>query len=185
MSNPINPGENFATGTPPVESTESAQAVAFLKDMEEATERAHDQSPDSTTWGFYAFSDGPVDGGGGTGGFLWFESHRLMLDFIHKYLPLWCPGPDRSNVATISAAVKRTLVVLQNGEVTESVREQLNAFLNGYAQIEWWGRFGELLSGLSSFASGIRAWYWSGRGSGSIPDDQALRFSESLKEYGI
>jgi hypothetical protein len=83
----------------------------------------------------------------------------------------------------------KILSVLEKDGASDSVREQLNEMLKGYAQIEWWGRFGELLSGNSGFAKQIRKWFWSAGGvvdcSDPISHDEGHRFSELLQEYGI
>jgi hypothetical protein len=168
--------------------TESPGAEDFLCEIEAVAERAHSLAPEEHTWGFYAFSDGPVIAGGGTGGFLWFATREEMLDFIKGYLPFWCPGPDRSDVRQTVAKVRE--ILRDTGTPTEALRVQLNNALKGYAQLVWWGCFGELLSAEAPFAHKIRDWFWSnGRrkkdGSGTVPREQARRFSERLQEYGL
>jgi hypothetical protein len=158
----------------------------------EATEglaqEAHEYAPEAETWGFYGYSDGPADAGGGIGGFLWFASPAQMLDFITSYLPFWCPGPDHSNGREVSARV-RDILACPAVTVTEATRMQLNDALKGYAQLAWWGQFAELLSADIPFAREIRAWFWSNGGcknsSGAVPGDQTRRFAERLQEYGL
>jgi len=158
------------------------EAIASL------AQEAHEYAPEVETWGFYGYSDGPPDAGGGMGGFLWFASLAQMLDFITSCLPFWCPGPDHSNVREVSARV-HDIVACPNVTLTEATRMQLNDALKGYAQLVWWGRFGELLSADMPFARQIRDWFWANdgckNGSGAIPRDRARRFAERLREYGL
>ena len=54
--------------------------------------KAHRRVPESGAWGFFAYDDGPVFAGGGSGGFLWFRSREEMHEFIAQYLPFWYPN---------------------------------------------------------------------------------------------
>ena len=170
-------------------TNEQTQLRVLLEHAEEIAERAHRFEPDSNTWGFYGFSDGPVNAAGATGGFLWFVSREEMVVFITQYLPLWCAGPDCSDHSAVTGSAGKILSVLEKDGASDSVREQLNEVLKGYAQIEWWGRFCELLSGNSVFSKQVRKWFWSAGGAvdcgDPIPTDQGHRFSELLQEYGI
>lgn len=166
-----------------------AHTLRSLQQIEIIAREAHEYVPDAGTWGFYSFSDGPVDAGGGTGGFLWFASRNEMLDFIQSGLPLWCPGPVHSIELAVIADLAKIVAALEKRGVNDSGRDRINEALKGYAQVEWWGPFGELLSGVTVFAKKIRTWFWSNGspndGTGLIPLDQARRFSDSLQEYGI
>jgi hypothetical protein len=171
-----------------LEPSSSVKIAGFAEQMQEAARLAHEFPAEPESWGLYAYSDGPADAGGGTGGFLWFVSREQMLDFVKRYLPFWCPGPDHSNPRQAAATVRE---ILARPSITpgEAVRMKLNDALKGYAQIVWWGRFEELLSTDTRFAREIRDWFWSnsGRkdGSTTIPRNQTSRFAERLQEYGL
>ena len=168
--------------------TLGAQTPRTRKAIESLAQEAHEYAPEFETWGFYGYSDGPADAGGGMGGFLWFASRAQMLDFITSCLPFWCPGPDHSNSCEVSARVS-DILACPAVTLTEATRMQLNDALKGYAQVVWWGQFGELLSADIPFAREIRAWFWSNGGckndSGAVPGEQARRFAERLQEYGL
>jgi hypothetical protein len=165
-----------------------AQKSGSLQEIEKMALEAHEYMAEAVTWGFYGYGDGPVNAGGGTGGFLWFNTREQMLEFIQGYLPFWCPGPDHSNGRVVSARV-RDILALADATPMEATRMQLNDALKGYAQVVWWGQFGELLSADIPFAREIRAWFWSNGGckndSGAVPGEQARRFAERLQEYGL
>jgi hypothetical protein len=171
-----------------LEPSGAVRTTGFAEQMQEAARLAHEFPAEPESWGFYAYSDGPADAGGGTGGFLWFASREQMLDFVKRYLPYWCPRPDRADPRQAAAGVRE---ILARPSVTpaEAVRMKLNDALKGFAQIVWLGRFEELLSTDTPFAREIRDWFWSnsGRKNGSttIPRNQALRFAERLQEYGL
>jgi hypothetical protein len=156
--------------------------------IESLAQEAHEYAAEVETWGFYGYSDGPPDAGGGMGGFLWFASLAQMLDFITSCLPFWCPGPDHSDSREVSVRV-RDILTCPGATPTQATRMQLNDALKGFAQLVWWGRFGELLSADMPFARQVREWFWSndGRknGSGAVPRDQACRFAKQLQEYGL
>jgi hypothetical protein len=170
------------------EPTLEAQTARTQEAIDRLAQEAHEYAPEFETWGFYGYSDGPADAGGGMGGVLWFASAARMLDFITSCLPFWCPGPDRSNGREVSARV-RDILACPAVTMAEATRMQLNDALKGYAQLVWWGQFGELLSADIPFAREIRAWFWSNsgfkNGSGAVPGDQARRFAERLQEYGL
>ena len=109
-----------------------------------------------------------------------------MLDFVKRYLPFWCPGPDHGDARDAAAKVREILG--RACSPAETLRKQLNDALKE-RRFVWWGRFGDLLSADSPFAGEIRDWFWSngGRknGSGVVPRDQTRRFAERLQEYGL
>jgi hypothetical protein len=170
-----------------LEPSRSVEISGFTEQMQEAARTARECIPEAESWGFYAYSDGPADVGGGTGGFLWFATREQMLDFVKRYLPFWCPGPDRSNGREVLATIRNILA--RAATPSEGTRMQLNDALKGYAQIVWWGRLGELLSTQVPFAREVRDWFWSNgghkNGSGTVPRDQARNFAELLQDYGI
>jgi len=102
---------------------------AFAQEMQTIAEQAHTLKPRAETWGFFAYSDGPGDTGGGTGRFLWFESREQMFDFMKQYLPFWCPGPANSDVRVV-AKIREILAASLNA----SVLEDLNQALRSYAK---------------------------------------------------
>jgi hypothetical protein len=112
-----------------------------------------------------------------------------MLDFIRSGLPSWCPGPDRRDDEAVCADLEAIVAAVEAHGMNDLGRDRLNAALEGYAQIEWWGTFGELLSGETPFAKNIRNWFWSNTGprseSSVISSGEAGRFSQLLQEYGI
>jgi hypothetical protein len=163
--------------------------TGFREQVEEIAQEAHTLTPAPDTWGFYAYSDGPVEAGGGTGGFLWFASRHQLLDFIARYLPFWCAGPARGDDRAVAAKLRDIVSSLDGNDITNGARERFNQVLQGHAHITWCGQFGELLSSDSAFATEIRAWYWGNRGrknvTAPISKDQASTFSECLQDYGI
>jgi hypothetical protein len=171
----------------PTFETESPGAEDFWSEMEAISERAHALAPEEHTWGFYGFSDGPVIAGGGTGGFLWFESREQMFEFVERYLPFWCPGPDRGDAREVAAKVRDILA----GPLTsdEALRTMLNDTLKGYAQLGWWGQFEDLLTTDIPFAREVRDWFRSNcgkkTGAGFVSREESHQFAEGLREYGI
>ena len=167
----------------------SAEISGFAEQMQEAASLAHELSPEPESWGFYAYGDGPVDAGGGTGGFLWFATRDQLLDFVKRYLPFWCPGPVGSDGRAVAAKLREILAQLNGDAITDQALVRLNQVLKGHAQIEWSGRFVEMLSAETPFAKQIRAWFWSSKGlkngSATLPKDEVLAFSECLQEYGL
>jgi hypothetical protein len=175
--------KQFAIQEGPTPEPETARTRDVIESL---AQEAHEYAPEVETWGFYGYSDGPADAGGGMGGFLWFASLAQMLDFITSCLPFWCPGPDHSNSCHVSAKIC-DILACPAVTLTEATRMQLNDALKGYAQLVWWGRFGELLASETPFARQVRNWFrGDGRNEcGPVSREQAPAFAARLQEYGI
>jgi hypothetical protein len=158
--------------------------------MERVILHAHERSPAGISWGFFAYDDAPAGIGGGCGSFLWFDSHREMIEFIGTYLPFWSAGSPRYRPTEVQAEVMPILAELcSTSQSPEHIRARLNQVLTGYATILWWGQFYELLIGKTEFAREVRLWFRSSR----MPDppdahisvDEQKEFTEAIQEYGL
>ena len=69
-----------------------------------------------------------------------------MLEFVHDYMAWWHPGPSGMTPEEIAATVHAIVEAwdASDGDL-EELRRDLNEFMGGLWQIEWWGQFGELV----------------------------------------
>jgi hypothetical protein len=155
----------------------------------EAARQAHQRAPEMNTWGLFAFDDGPVLAGGGTGGFLWFNSCEEMHEFISQHLPFWYVNPAAPDADRVAAELGRVLgQFAEQPLIAETARAQANYILSGSAQIAWWGRFGELASAETEFAGQVIRWF---RAVSKAPndgtplaDEEQRELAKIIKEYG-
>lgn len=170
----------------------------FSARMEMIFEAAYERVPEFSDWGYCFYGDAPAGIGGGVSGFAWFSSQEDMYQAVAEYQTWVCPGPVANDQDAVDAQVKAIMRSLQAGEVDgEKAREQLNAALRGYSQIEWWGTYGDLVRGESEFARQARASFRltvSDQGSTDEDDpaiqqplreDEQAEFSEWLGTYGL
>jgi hypothetical protein len=170
-----------------LEPASTSAVLYFAEQMQKAVQAAYERIPISQNWGFYSYGDGPVDRGGGTGGFLWFESRDRMFDFIREYLPFWF-GHQGGAEARQTAAKIREILGRVGAAPAEPARTELNRALEGSTQVVWWGRFDELLGADTPFAREVRDWFWSNggqNGAGAVPRNRAGEFAQELQNYGI
>lgn len=159
---------------------------AKMQELHQAFEQTFDVELDSTSWGFFAYDDGPPYAGGGVGNFSWFKNRDELIDFIDRF-PLLFHSADAEeipeDILNLMKQVRETLQGWRAGKLEqEATLDVLNKHLAGIEQIKWLGRLSELLEGDSAFAVEIRESF--GVDSGTINLDQLDDFSSHLREFG-
>ena len=161
------------------------------KAAQELGEVANGRTPDSQSWGMYAYGDGPPAAGGGIGAFFWFSSEAELLDFITLHLVFVAPGPFGIPVEPRLAGVGEIMDKLRKGQLEqEPARLALNNSLKRFSQIEWWGTRSDLFSADSEFPRRVRADFRDeceepDRLASPITEEEEKDFLEYLETYGV
>ncbi|NLS90879.1 MAG: hypothetical protein GXX96_01660 [Planctomycetaceae bacterium] len=155
----------------------------------QATQVASDLWPSQGSWGAFIYGDAPGGIGGGLGCFCWFDRKEQLLEYVKTHLVFLNPGPATMDPAKVAASVQETIERIETGMLDmRADQAQVNLQLQSFSQIEWWGKFSELLDGDTEFARRVRQWF---RGSDDseapapiVPEEED-RFAEELRSYGV
>jgi hypothetical protein len=151
---------------------------------QDIAEQAHDADPRERNYGLFSLSDRHPALGGGTGGFLWFESQSALLDFLaNQYVNFNCP-PAEELTAAVHKAVKAAVEEMGSSDV-KGMSSELNRLLKGIVQMTWAGTFDELLSGAGNFDRKLRSRFRDEESQEPISPDEVEDFLEFLSTYGI
>jgi hypothetical protein len=137
------------------------------------------------------------------GTFTWFKSADALLDtFVEAEPAVYSGGSEPTldklteGLEAIRRRVKRPVVL------TEKLRQEINAVLGDSADLEWWGKFEDLLTGSGEFESDLRGWFRESQGDAVDEDEdedeveeggdparpiesfEVEEFIDYLKDYG-
>ena len=154
-----------------------------------ASQTAADVWPLEGSWGLFSYGDAPGGIGGGCGCFCWFDSKSELLQFVETHLAFLNPGPVSMDPAKVLEAVRATIERIRAGTLDmETGRVEANIQLQSFSQIEWWGKFSELLHKDAEFPVRVRQWFRqrdSVDASAPITSDEEDRFVEEIRSYGV
>lgn len=166
------------------------------EDYEERSETARvvsqtaaDVWPSESSWGLFSYGDAPGGIGGGCGCFCWFDNKSKLLQFVETHLVFLNPGPVSMDPAEVAEAVRAAIERIRAGTLDmESGRVEANIQLRSFSQIEWWGKFSELLHEDTEFAVLVRQWFRGSEGQDAaapVPPEDEDQFVEEIRSYGI
>ncbi|EAU41319.1 hypothetical protein FP2506_01090 [Fulvimarina pelagi HTCC2506] len=153
-------------------------------------------------WGFSSYGDAPGGIGGGFVAFVWKATRDEVLNFIRDVLPYSPPGRSDKDWEAVAKETEEIVEEMRAGAVSDDEGvNRLNAALVTFSQIEFFGRFGDLMSGDDQYPQKIRAEYLnevaSMEGSSNdydesgakpippLPEESRAHFVEWLTMYGV
>ena len=150
--------------------------------LNEALNKAHQLAPTPETWGMFSYSDAPpLVCASGIGSFHWFATKADLISFIRDYLAWWHPAPSSLEPDEIAAEVQ-AIVDAESADLEKMV-SHLNESMRNMWQIEWTGRFQDLLEGEGEFPEKIRSSFL--EGGEAVPEEMMDEFGEYLRGYGF
>lgn len=168
---------------------------SLVSSADEAWAKVTEAVPVDDYWGMFSYGDAPAAMGGGAGAFTWFEDRATMFKFIEEVLPFSPPGPSNIDPHLVMDAVSNVIKDMRNDALRlEKVRGNINEVLKDFSQIEWWGTFRELRSGICPYSQKIINDFRQ-----LVPDDESINeistdpisdnelaeFKDYLMTYGI
>jgi hypothetical protein len=95
------------------------------------------------------------------GSFMWFESPHEMLTWLKLGEPKLYEVPDE-DLQKIAGPIDDALpnYVAPGSSLDPELIAQIRKGSKGYFCIDWWGKFDELVSGETPFASDVRERFW-------------------------
>jgi len=156
----------------------------------EALQEAYERLPTEYPWGYFHYMDGPPAAGGGAGCFAWFDTRDEMLLFITQHQVWIAPCPQGIDPNEKVGQVEKIIDDLLADKIDmEAARIEINEVLESFSQIEWWGKFEELVSEQGEFAREIREWYRDFSRvevvDSSPVTEEEEQFAYALQAYGI
>ncbi len=155
-------------------------AGAKYEQLESEFEKSFEREPLSYSWGFFAYDDALGATGGGAGNFSWFDSKEELVRFLQKF-PLLAHSLGTDNAELFEKA-QRLLSSATAECFDQKIVDELNQIISGVEQIQWFGRFDDLLSGESEFAQGLRKFFSSS--TKPLSKNQIPEFAEFLRNWG-
>ena len=131
--------------------------------------------------------------------FVWFRSPDELFDaFVEAEPTVYAAGSEPDLERLTKGLGKIRLRVSRPVHLTEKLRQEINDALGDSADLEWWGRFEDLLKGTGEFATDLRGWFRESQGdevdrdddeededgSRPIEDYEVEDFVDYLKDYG-
>ncbi len=133
--------------------------------------------------------------------FTWFRTADELLDtFVDAEPAVYAAGsePDLDKLTVGLEEIRRR--VKRPVALTEKLRQEINEILDDNADLEWWGKFDELLKGPGEFETDLRGWFRESQGDAVDEDDdegdgdtepsrpiesfEVEEFIDYLKDYG-
>jgi hypothetical protein len=141
------------------------------------------RNPREYVWGMFSKDEF-------SGSFFWFESQEEMLAFIARGLLVNTEVDEEEEEDREYREARKKLKLIAKkikpgSRLTQSLLEEINEVLAGYAVIEWWGKFPDLREGKGEFAECLlEGWDYGEGETKRVPGDKVDEFIEYLHDYG-
>lgn len=164
---------------------------ALFQRCSEAMCETSARNPLDFAWGLFAWGDAPPAIGGGVGAFQWFKDLPELLAFVSDLSPAAFMTFDEEADWQEFRDSLRQIAAGYEAQPEESLLA-FNKELTSLLQIDWIGRFDNLLDGDGLFPLKVRAHFrddWDDSPAQAsieaIKEDERQSFLEFLDDYGI
>ena len=115
-------------------------------------EAAMERDPRTAPFGFFSGGSFVLDS---SRVFSWFVDMDELAAFLLDVEPLIYDLDDPDELAAFKAKVSPLLAELKANGFNEALREKLNAAVDDFMVIDWWGEFSEITAGKTEFSRNL------------------------------